>query len=98
MDSKSICEILKASKGMGLSEIKFKGVVLKFDNLTKPDKPMNNSNITVPIDSNSKFVEQTSFLEDEQEKKEALEVHDEFISAALMASDPEEFEKYQRNL
>lgn len=95
MTSKEICEILKASKGTGVSEIKLDKLVIKFDNLTNQIDNTNNSTIAIPNNSTSHIVEQVSFL---GEEKDINPVIDEFTMANLMVNDPEAFEKRQREL
>lgn len=98
MTSKEICDILKAAKGTGISEIKFKGVTLKFENLTNQESSTNNSTIAIPINSANNTVEDIKYLTDEQDDGKSDGIKDEFTMANLMASDPEAFEKYQREL
>lgn len=96
MTSKDICEILKASKGTGVLEIKLDKLVIKFKNLTNQDSDTNNSTIAIPNNSASNIVEQISFLgEDEYDTNPVV---DEFAMANLMVNDPEAFEQRQREL
>lgn len=98
MTSKEICEILKASKGTGVKEIKIDKILIKFDNLTNQGVINNTSTIAIPNNSTNNVVEDVKYLTDEQDDGKSEEIKDEFAMANLMASDPEAFEKYQRNL
>lgn len=104
MNSKEICEILKASKGTGIKEIKLDKITLKFDNLTLEAKSINNSTKTVlnttphQLNLMNEVSDVTSIYEEKQIEKEAKEVLDEFQVAHLMATDPVAFEDYQKGL
>lgn len=94
MNSKEICDILKASKGTGVIEIKLDKLVIKFDNLTNQHIDTNNSTKAIPSNSISHEVEEVGFLEEDRLDP----IVDEFTMANLMANNPEEFEKRQRDL